>query len=163
MLSPLSLFSLLLCFIFSDGEGGGRRWPVVAARWPVVVEPPLKSSFFQFFFAYSLLLLLLCTFLHPKFPNTKPKFLDLQKNETKERRCYLYVPFASGSNRRLSRAFLRLRRPSNRRGLCSYDCAIVLWFLAFCRLLLWVTIGSVHPSLFWFFLCAGIYRGRLRL
>jgi len=41
---------------------------------------------FSFFFAYSLLLLPLYTFLHPKSPNTNSMFLDLQKEQKQKKK-----------------------------------------------------------------------------
>ena len=45
-----------------------------------------KCSFYFIFFAYSLLLFPLYTFLNPKYPNTKPRLLDLKKTKGKKGR-----------------------------------------------------------------------------
>jgi len=80
ILSPLSLLSLLLCFIFSDGEG----W------WPAT--PPLKSSFFQNFFAVS-------TSFHPLLLISTLKTFTIQivnlrsKKRTTERNTFLPFGF----------------------------------------------------------------------
>jgi len=84
-----------LCFLSTSPVE--VRWRRCGGRRAIAAEPPrrsLKALFFCFFvFVLSLLLLPLYTFLTLKSPNANPKFLDLQKNETKERRCYLYVLF----------------------------------------------------------------------
>ena len=44
----------------------------------------VNTLFFTFFLLYSLLLLPLYTFLHPKSPNTNPRLLDLKKTKGKK-------------------------------------------------------------------------------
>jgi len=57
--------------------------------------------FFPIFLLLSLLFHFLKPFLTPKFPNTNPILLDLQKNKNKRKRYHLYVLFGSVWNRPL--------------------------------------------------------------
>ena len=89
LLSPIPPF--LLRWVSGEEVVVQRR----RRRWSAVVDggAAAKKPFFYSFHAYSLLLLFLKLFLTPKSLNTNPKFLDLQKNETKERKCYPYALF----------------------------------------------------------------------
>ena len=85
ILSPLSLFSLLLCFIFSDGEG----W------WPAVMDggAAAKTTSFLIFFQFPNPFILFYLFLPSKLSQPKSSTLDLNKNERKKHFFTFWIRF----------------------------------------------------------------------